>query len=147
MLSFFDTIAARPGRREFLKLGSLAMLPGARLWASERSDLQPGSPVTGKSVVFLFMQGGPTQFETFDPKMDVPVEIRSVGGEIPTAVPGMRFGCALPKLAKLADKLAVVRNFVTGTQHGGLKPIVSEATNGISVGAVYSRIAGTNHPR
>ena len=40
----------------------------------------------------LNMQGGPTQFETFDPKMDAPSEIRSVFGEVKTNIPGVRFG-------------------------------------------------------
>ena len=99
----------------------------------------------GKSVVFLFLQGGPPQHETFDPKLDVPSQIRTVGDEIPTTVPGLRFGDSLPKLAKLAHKLAVIRNYRTGTQHGGVLPIVSPTLDGASIGSVYSRLAGTNH--
>lgn len=104
------------------------------------------SPVTGKSVVFLFQQGGPTHFETFDPKLNVPAEIASVGGDIATSVPGVYFGSSMQKLAQHAHRLAVVRNYQTGTGHGGVLPIVSPATHGASIGAVYSRVAGTNHP-
>lgn len=106
-----------------------------------------GSPVTGKSVVFLFQQGGPTQHETFDPKLEAPAEIATVGGDISTTVPGMRFGASLEKLSQLADRLAVVRNYQTGTQHGGVKPIVSDMLGGSSLGATYARIAGVNHPQ
>jgi hypothetical protein len=49
-----------------------------------------------KSVIFLFMHGGPSQFETFDPKMDAPSEIRSVTGEIKTKIP------ASPSAARLS---------------------------------------------
>ena len=150
MLSFFDRASHRRpiGRREFLQIGGLS-LGGVSLGLPEiglggTSTL--GNATTGKSVVFLFQQGGPTQHETFDPKLDVPVEIASVGGDIATSVPGLRLGSSLPKLSKLAHRLAVVRNYKTGTQHGGVLPIVSASTQGASIGSVYSRIAGTNHP-
>ena len=138
-------LPTNPHRRSFLQAGSLAV--GGLTFApfSSSASAAPGgkSPVTGKTVIFLFMQGGPSQFETFDPKPDAPTEIRTVGGVIPTAIPGVQFGSTFGKLARLADKLAVVRSFTTGTQHGGLKPIVSELTQGASLGAVYSRVAGT----
>jgi len=133
-------------RRSFLRfgglsLGGMAMNPfgGASSFASGSAG---GSLTTDKTVIFLFMQGGPTQFETFDPKPDAPDGVRTVGDVIPTSIPGVHFGEAFPKLAALANKLALVRSFVTGTQHGGLKPIVSEMTQGASLGAVYSRIVG-----
>lgn len=160
MLSFVDSVgSSRLTRRSFLRCGAAA-LGGALAAELGRLGLFGGasqalagavggvgaSPVSGKSVIFLFMQGGPPQHETFDPKIDLPAEQRSVGGSIPTSVPGVHFGDALPRLAKLAHKLAVVRNFSTGTDHGGLRPIVSETTGGASLGAVYSRVAGINHP-
>jgi len=101
---------------------------------------------TGKSVVFLFMQGGPPQHDTFEPKPDAPVEIAGPDDPIPTNVPGIHLGAPMQRLAAHADKLTIVRSFVTGTQHGGLKPIVSEDTYGASIGAVYNRIVGTMHP-
>jgi hypothetical protein len=64
-----------------------------------------------KAVVFLFMHGGPAQIETFDPKMSAPVEIRSVTGEVKTAIPGVTFGGTFPKLAERAKRLAIVRSF------------------------------------
>ncbi|MBW3598095.1 MAG: DUF1501 domain-containing protein [Planctomycetes bacterium] len=63
------------------------------------------------SVIYLWMAGGVTHIDSFDPKPDAPSEIRGVLGDIATNVPGIRFCETLPKLAKAADRLAVVRNF------------------------------------
>src|SRR6185295_14385386 len=70
-----------------------------------------------KSVVLLFLQGGPPQMETFDPKLDVPDPIRSCMGELPTVLPGVWFGGTFPQLAARADRLAVVRSYGSGEQN------------------------------
>ena len=69
------------------------------------NPLSTGSPgwLAGKSVVFLFLHGGPSQFETFDPKMDAPSEIRSVTGEIKTTLPGITFGSTFERLARMVS--------------------------------------------
>ncbi len=137
----------RLGRREVLRLGGgllgSAALPGflPRLCAGEKP-----LPLTGKSVVFLFMHGGPTQIETFDPKMTAPIGNRSATGEIATSIPGVTFGSTFPKLAYLADKLAIVRSFVSGDGNHDIKPISSRDTGGANLGALYARVAGANHP-
>ncbi len=133
-------------RRAFLKIGSLALggltLPGllaARAAESRRL-------VTDKSVIFLFLHGGPSQIETFDPKMSAPVGVRSTTGEIATKLPGVTFGSTFPKLAALADKLSVVRSYVPGDANHDIKPIVCKDTFGGNLGAVYARMAGVNNP-
>src|SRR4051812_9867335 len=92
-------------RRRFLTAGGLALggLSLSSLTAGRGSAASP-AVATGKSVIFLFQQGGPSQFETFDPKPDAPVEIRTVTGVTPTALPGVHFGDTLQRLATLADK-------------------------------------------
>src|SRR3954470_21162513 len=143
--------SARLGRRDFLRVGSLALgglslpwlIPTARA-GTKLSEAR--KPVTDKAVVFLFLHGGPSQFETFDPKMSAPAEVRSATGEIKTAIPGITFGGTFPKLAKLADRLAIVRSFVPGDANHDIKPIVCKDTFGANLGAAYSHIAGTNHP-
>jgi hypothetical protein len=150
MLTISDAASRRRpmGRRSFMQIGGMSLggvtLP--LLQAANASDASP-SPVTGKSVIFLFQQGGPPQHETFDPKVEVASEIASVGGDIATSVPGTRFGCALPKLARHAHRLAVVRNYQTNTDHGGVAPVVSKRLGNASIGAVYSRVTGANHPQ
>src|SRR5436309_85854 len=66
-----------------------------------------------KSVVFLWLSGGPPQHETFDPKPDAPLEIRGPFRPIATTVPGMHFCELLPRTACRADKLAVVRSLAS----------------------------------
>lgn len=149
MLSISDRISrGRPmGRRDFMQLGSFglgALSLGLVGGSAAASPLIRST--TGKSVVFLFQQGGPTHHETFDPKLDAPAEIASVGGDIPTTVPGLHFGSSLQKLAQHAHRMAIVRDYQTNTGHGGVLPIVSNTTGGASIGSVYSRVAGTNHP-
>src|SRR5262249_43963143 len=142
MLSLFDR---RPGysRREFLRIGTLGLgglslphLLGARALAAGSRPV-----TTGKSVIFLFMFGGPSQFETFDPKMNVPDGIRTVTGEIPTALPGVTFGSSFPQLARRADRLAVVRSYVPGRDISNhvISPIVHrKETLGACLGSLYS---------
>ena len=70
------------GRRDFLQVGGLGLggLTLADLLRTKTNAASGGELATGKSVIFLFMHGGPSQVETFDPKMDRPSEIRSATG-------------------------------------------------------------------
>ena len=97
-------------------------------------------------MIFLFLHGGPSQFETFDPKMTMPEGIRSATGEIATRIPGITFGSSFPGLAVRADRLTVVRSFVPGDANHNIKPIVGRDTFGANLGSVYARVAGANHP-
>ena len=134
-------------RRDFLRVGSLALgglslagcIPTARAGAPLSAT---GSPLTDKAVVFLFCHGGPSQFETFDPKMAAPAEIRSATGETKTAVPGVTFGGTFPKLAARADKLCVVRSFVPGDANHDIKTIVGKDSFGANIGSAYASAAG-----
>ena len=135
-------------RRAFLQIGSLALggLTLPQLLAAKALAAEQKRPVKDKSVIFLFLHGGPSQFETFDPKMDAPAEIRSSTGEIPTKLPGITFGSTFDKLAALHDKFSIVRSFRTGDGNHDIKPVVGKATLGANMGSLYARVAGTNHP-
>src|SRR5689334_16793059 len=139
MLSFRE-----PGwnRREFLRVGGLTL--GGLTLADLARAAEGENVLTGKSVIFLFMHGGPPQIELFDPKMDAPAEVRSVVGEIDTSIPGVTFGSTLRRLAPLAKKLSIVRSFTTGDGNHDIKPISSKETGGGNVGSLYARIAGAN---
>jgi uncharacterized protein (DUF1501 family) len=135
-------------RRDFLTVGGLALgglsLPGllqARAFAAQQK-----LPVTDKSVIFVFMHGGPSQIETFDPKMSAPAGICSVNGEIATSLAGVTYGSAFPRLASLAHATSIVRSFKTGDGNHDIKPIVGKATGGANLGSLYARVAGTNRP-
>jgi len=146
------TISDRgPGcsRRNFLKIGTLG-LGGLTLPWLMRNQAQAAangkSVTTGKSVIFLYLHGGPSQIETFDPKMSAPEGNRSVTGEIPTALPGITFGSTFERLAKLADQLAIVRSYRPGDANHDIKPIVHKEFLNANLGSIYARVAGMNHP-
>ena len=61
-------------------------------------------------------------------------------------MPGVTFGSSFPRLARLADRLAIVRSFVPGDANHDIKPVVGKDTFGANLGAVYAHLAGANHP-
>ena len=139
-------------RREFLRIGTLGIggLTLPSLLAARAAAGEGKNPVRGKSVVVLFLQGGPTQIETFDPKMTAPQEYRAMFGEVQTAIPGVTFGSHFPKLAALADKMAIVRSYRHGiSSHAPASEHVISGGNPLkaTLGAVYARVAGLTSPR
>ncbi|MEI8379964.1 MAG: DUF1501 domain-containing protein [Planctomycetota bacterium] len=132
-------------RRGFLTLGTLGLgglgLTSLLQAASEKPDL-----ITGKSVIFLFQQGGPSQFETFDPKPEASSSVRTLTGTRSTSLPGVQFGETFEQLAEVAHKLVVVRSFQTENAEHNIQPIVSKATMQANIGSLYSRVAGAINP-
>jgi hypothetical protein len=109
-------------RRDFLRLGTLGLggLTLADLLRASASAGGQASYVKDRAIVLLFLAGGPSQHETFDPKPDGPEGSTSVAGHIATALPGVRFASYLPRLARLAGRLTVVRSFQTNhAEHNG----------------------------
>jgi hypothetical protein len=119
---------------------------------------EQGIRTSDKSVIWLWLGGGPTQLETFDPKMTAPAEYRSVTGEVKTVLPGVTLGGNFERLAGLADKMAFVRSFAhTNSGHsGGTHYVMTGYDNRLAdngavadrpfLGSIMSRIRGTNHP-
>ncbi len=152
MLSIVDASCpisrAVPTRRELLRIGGLAM--GGLAWPGIGPSLAPAaekrganSVQTNKSVILLFLQGGPPQVETFDPKMDVPDTIRSCTGELRTKLPGVWFGGNFPKLAERANRLAVVRSYGAGEQnHEQFIALNGETPFKATMGAAVARGKG-----
>jgi hypothetical protein len=143
-------------RRDFLRVGSLALggLTLPHLLAARAATAESGF-VRGRAVVLLYLSGGASHIETFDPKMTAPEGTRSITGEVQTSLPGVTFGGTFPLLARLAHRMAVVRSFhhsvgdhVQAHIHvlsGGTDPVGKQQT-GFSMGSAYSRLRGTNHP-
>lgn len=123
MLRFLDDDVSslkkgqRTTRREWLRLGGLAGLawsaPGL-IPLRTSADESPAVRVPGfgkaKSVIVVFASGGQSQIDMWDPKPHAPKEIRGAFGSIATAVPGLRFGEHMPQIARIADRLCVVRS-------------------------------------
>jgi len=131
-------------RRSFLTVGSLALggLSLTSLMANRARAAETLSLATGKSVIFLFQQGGPSQFETFDPKPEAPDGIKTVGSTISTSLTGVQFGEHMSRLAKLANKLTIVRNFQTNNGGHNIQPIVSPDSLNANIGSLYAKVAG-----
>lgn len=135
------------GRRDFLRIGSFGGLALPGLLASRSQAAMDQELFRNKSVVFLFLQGGPPQIETFDPKLDVASDNRSCTGEVRTRLPGVWFGGTLPQLAKRAHKLAVVRSFATNDgSHNHLPILTGRHPSGAAMGAMCALGSGAFHP-
>jgi hypothetical protein len=105
-------------RREALRVGGLGLLgAGLSLPDLARADAPAaGGPSFGRarSCIVLFLMGGPSQHSTWDPKPDAPAEVRGDFGAIATAVPGLSLCELLPRTARVADKLCLLRAMSTG---------------------------------
>src|SRR5436190_10056340 len=100
-------------RRSMLRAGMLGAaglaLPNLLRW--EASAAEQGKPTKrASSVIILWMRGGPSQHETWDPKPDAPAEVRGPFGAIPTSVPGIRISGLLPKSAAMMNKWSIIRS-------------------------------------
>ncbi len=97
-------------RRDFLRVGSLAALGISmpELLRAEALKTKPGK--REPACILLWMGGGPSQLDTFDPKPDAPQEIRGSFGTVPTNLKGIRISEHLPKLAKQLDKYSILRS-------------------------------------
>ena len=139
-------------RRSFLQVGSLGFggLTLSSLLAT-RAAGESQAAAKDTSVVWLWLNGGPTHIETFDPKMTAPAEFRSVTGEVKTVLPGVTLGGNFAELAKQADKMAFVRSFsVPTSSHNRAAFWVNTGhahnANRPSLGSITSRVRGPNHP-
>ncbi len=106
-----------PSRRDVVCAGSLGLL-GCLVPSAAASTQKPSA----KSVIILFMWGGPSHIDTWDPKPDAAPEVRGLFRAVQTTVPGLRISEHLPKLATRADKYAVVRS-MTHTDPAHLSPV------------------------
>ena len=108
-------------RREWLQVGGIGLsgltmpqlLRAADTAQEVNSTDSSASFGRAKSVIVIFLGGGPPQHETFDPKPEAPVEVRGGFGTIQTATPGLHVGELMPMTAQLTDRIAVLRAMVT----------------------------------
>ena len=107
-------------RRDFLALGAVG-LTVPRAMASTVA----GSFGRAKACILLFPYGSPPQHEMFDPKPDAPAEVQGEMKSIATCLPGMRIGEGLPGVAKIVDRLAVVRSMTHPYPEHGVAYAVS----------------------
>jgi len=145
-------------RRDFVRAGMLGLgslsLPWLLETKARAADSNPGF-VRDKAVVLIFLGGGASHIETFNPNMDAPEPYKSVTDEVKTTLPGVTFGGTFPMLAQHAKKMAIVRSFrhpiggheqaISHVLTGGTDP-QGQAKDGFSMGSMYARLRGANHP-
>ncbi len=111
-------------RRQLMQCGFLAsagyLLAARLLGAETTTPVDPDAPPkakegTAKAVIQIWLGGGPTHVDTFDPKPDAGADYTGpLKGTCPTNVPGIHIGELMPELAKLADKYSLIRSFTHG---------------------------------
>lgn len=138
-------------RRNFLRIGSLGMggIALSDLFRAEASVRKPGH----KSIIMIYLPGGPPHQDTFDLKLDAPSEIRGEFKPISTNLPGVHICEHLPKLARMMDKVAVIRSVVGGVDdHSDFHCLTGRYKNNQppggwpSIGSVISRLQGATDP-
>lgn len=150
-------------RRDFLSVGSLGVggVSLAHILGGKAAAAQQPSFIRDKSIVVLFLAGGPSQHESFDPHPDGFDSFTSIAGHIPTALPGVRFATYFPKLAERAKKLTIVRSLVAKTANhakasknmltGGIEDPINSKEGGVvlnpSLGALLAQARGANDRR
>src|SRR4051794_2322031 len=146
---------ALPTRRNLLKAG-LAGVAGLSLPGLLRA--QDSSARRGKSLILLWMTGGPSQIDTWDPKPDRPLENRGPFGVIPSRLPGVLLCEHLPRQAAMLDKFTIVRsvdcrfsnhepNKVFQTANLDAEPRLNPAPGGYpAIGSIVAKLHGPNHP-
>jgi hypothetical protein len=122
-------------RRELLRVGGLALggLSLPTLLEEPAAARSAGSFGRAKNCIILFLSGGASHHDTFDPKPDSPAEIRGEFDTIATALPGVRFTKYLPETARLMDCVALVRS-------------MTHASSGHATGG-YTMFTGQTYPR
>jgi hypothetical protein len=136
-------------RRDFLKIGALG-LGGWTLADLLRAEAEAAARASGKSLINIFLRGGPPHIDMFDMKPHAPAEVRGEFSPIPTNVPGLDVCELMPRLAAIADKYAVIRS-ITGLndEHSnsqadsGWPEMALQSIGGHpSIGSVMSRLFG-----
>ena len=99
-------------RRDWLRVGGLGMLGLTLPALLDARRAEASTPRTGraKSCILIFLWGGPSQLDTWDPKPGAPADIRGPFRAIPTSVPGVSISEHFPLLARQAHRLSIVRS-------------------------------------
>ena len=107
-------------RRDMLQVGGVGALALPALLRSQARADGPSKDVpaaTAKSVILVYLGGGLSHHDSFDPKPDAPAEVKGKYGAIATKTPGIRFGELMPKMAAISDRFSLVRSGTHGNDH------------------------------
>src|SRR5438093_13187461 len=98
-------------RREVLKIGGLA-LGGLSLPALLQAEAQAGIRSSHKAIIMVYLPGGPPHLDMVDLKPDAPAEIRGPYKPVETNVAGIQVSEHMPRLAKMMDRMVIIRSLV-----------------------------------
>jgi hypothetical protein len=107
-------------RRDFLRVGALAGLSLPAILRAEAAQAKSNSLAKGaraKSVLLVYLGGGLSHHDSFDPKPEAPDDVRGKYGQIDTVVPGLRVSDKIPLMAKVMNKIALVRSGAHNNDH------------------------------
>jgi hypothetical protein len=108
-------------RRDFLRVGSLGLvglsLPAYLRCQAQAAGRSAGRGPNARSVILVFLGGGLSHHDSFDPKPEAPEEVRGKYGTIATAVPGLYISEKLPRMARVMDRLTLVRSASHDNDH------------------------------
>src|SRR6476619_5688888 len=127
-------------RREILQAGGLGLL-GLTLpdwWRAREAHASPSAASAAREVscIFIFLSGGPSHLETFDPKPNAPLNIRGPYGTISTNVSGVQISELLPLIAQHMDKCALIRSMTARNgDHDGTEVLSGASKSRASYGA------------
>lgn len=133
-------------RRELLQVGGLSLLGLSLADQLRAEDVQKAAQPTEKlpaqtSCIFIFLEGGPSQLETFDPKPNAIDDVRGPYGNIATNVPGIQVCELLPLLAQRMDRYAVIRSLTGFTGGHMARPALTGAVESLTTyGAVVTKL-------
>jgi hypothetical protein len=152
------------GRRDLLRVGSLGI--SSAIWPGLTACQETGRPATAnetasresppttakaRSVIFLWMAGGVTHHDSLDPKPEAPEEIRGTLSAIATTLPGIHFAESCPNLARIADRICLVRSFSHDSNDhflsqayclSGRKVTMQQITSEPNIGSIVSYLHG-----
>ena len=109
-----------PNRRDFLFVGAVGTLgltlPNVVKASGIQANMDHGTkiPAKAKSVIQIHLPGGMAHQESWDPQVDAPIEYRGPLGSVATKIPGVRFSQHMDHMAKIADKITVIRSMTHG---------------------------------
>ncbi len=139
-------------RRDLLKVGGLTV--GASALPASLAAARRPSAGQAKSVIMLWMAGGVTHIDSFDPKPEAPVEVRGTLTDIPTSMPGVRFCETLPALSRIAHKLAILRSYSHDSNDhlrsqaytlSGRKVTATQLFSEPNIGSIISHLQGPSN--
>lgn len=136
-------------RRHLLQVAGIDLLGlslASQLGSAKASEVALGGrPANERSCIYIWLTGGPSQFETFDPKPKAKDDVRGPFGAISTSVPGTKVSELLPLLAAQADKYALIRSLThSNPNHDSVAMCSGSETRRESFGAVVTKLRGSD---